>query len=364
MFFNTLFQLLAETRDASGAMRVAKRLLFTPDLIHYWLSGVQANERTIASTSQCFNPVTGDWAHSLLESLGLPTALLGNIVEPGTVLGTIQSEVAEFTGLPPATKVIAPGSHDTASAVAGVPFGSDTSPKAFLSSGTWSLMGLELARPIISAQSLHDGFSNEAGIEGTTRFLKNIGGLWLVQECRRAWGADITSYDTLTSLAAAAKPFRSWVDPDYGPFATPGDMPEKIASYCQQSDQPVPVTQGDFVRCCLESLALKCRLVWDNLLEYCPRKPDTLHIVGGGSRNALLNQFMANALGCRVVAGPVEATSLGNILIQMQSAGTLSSLAEGRALVSRSMELTEYTPQNIEAWEQARQRFAAIALVR
>lgn len=364
MFFNTLFQLLAETRAATGALRAAERLLFTPDLIHYWLSGVKANERTIASTSQLFNPVAGDWAHALLGPLGLPAALLGNIVEPGTELGMLLPEVAELTGLPAKTRVIAPGSHDTASAVAGVPFASGASTRAFLSSGTWSLIGLELPEPVITAQSLKDGFSNEAGVGGTTRFLKNISGLWLVQECRRAWATDgkTYDYDTLTRLAAEAKPFRSLVDPDHGPFATPGNMPEKIAAFCQRSGQPVPETPGAFVRCCLESLALKCRSVWDNLLTYCQEKPDTLHIVGGGSRNALLNQFIANALGCRVVAGPVEATSLGNILIQMQSTGHIDSLAQGRALVARSTILTQHIAEDRDIWADAQRRFNQLSL--
>ena len=359
MFFNTAFQLLSETGQRSPMLHHAQDLLFTPDLLGYWLTGQKTQERSIASTSQLYDPQTKNWNYPLIERLGIPTHLFKEISDSGSLLGKLRSNLQEDTGLTDLS-VITVGGHDTASAVAAVP-SSENSP-AYLSSGTWSLMGVELPAPVISEDSYQDAFTNETGVGNTIRFLKNICGLWLIQESRRYWldhGQDY-SYADMAGLAADAEPFRSLIDPDDPRFADAGHMPERIQAYCRETRQPVPNTPGEVIRCIYESLALRYAEVWTKLPKYTEAAPDCLHVVGGGCQDTLLNQFTANALGARVLAGPVEATGLGNILAQMMADGEISTLAEGRAIVARSFAIKTYEPTDTETWDAVKERFASL----
>lgn len=339
MQFNSLYQLYALKLAGSPALDRACTLLFMPDLLNYWLTGVARAELTIASTSQFYDPRRKTWAVDLFERLGLPTHVLPEIVAPGTLLGPLLDSVAEPAGLS-AVPVYATGCHDTASAVAAVP--SEGSNWCYISSGTWSLMGAELDHPIINEQVLAQNLTNEMGAAGKVRFLKNIAGLWLLQECRRAWaldGAEFT-YDDLVRLAGEAQPFRSAIDPDA--FLEPGDIPRKIVEHCRATGQTPPETPGEFTRTILESLARRYRQVLESLESLANRRFDVIHIVGGGSRNALLNQFVADATGRTVIAGPSEATAIGNVLIQAIGAGELSGLNEAREVVRRSFAVETY----------------------
>ena len=341
MQINSLYQFYALKLAGSPALARAHKLLFMPDLLNYWLTGVARAEVTIASTSQFYDPRRKAWATDLLERLGLPTHILPEIVAPGTRLGPLLDSVAEAAGLG-VVPVYATGCHDTASAVAAVP--AEGSNWCYISSGTWSLMGAELDQPIINEQVLEQNLTNEIGVAGKVRFLKNIAGLWLLQECRRAWaleGAEFT-YDELVRLAGCAQPFRASIDPDA--FLEPGDMPRKIAERCRASGQTPPQTPGEFTRTILESLARRYRQVLESLETLAGRRFDAIHIVGGGSRNRLLNQLVANATGRTVIAGPSEATAIGNLLTQAIGAGELSGLAEAREVVRRSFAVEMYRP--------------------
>ena len=357
MFFNTLFQLLAEAK--SPPIEKAERLLFIPDLINYLLTGVAVNERSIASTSQLLNPHTQKWEQALIKMMGLPERIFGKLVDAGTVLGELQASVAAETGAKN-LRVITPASHDTASAVVGVP--AEEPEPVFLSSGTWSIIGRELSQPVISDASFQATFSNEGGVFGTTRFLKNIAGMWLLQECKRAWDAagKPVSYDELVNRAQAAAPFACLIDPDATDFQAPPDMPAAIAAFCQKTGQATPADPGAFTRIILESLALKYRMMKELLAQVTGKPIDRIYIVGGGSQNHILNQFAADALNCRVMAGPVEATSTGNIIMQLFALGEVRSLAEGRALVRRSVEPKVFEPKNTEVWDEAYARFQKI----
>ena len=356
MQINTLFQLYSMVLSRSPLLAPARRLLMTPDLFNYWLTGRMVNEQSIASTSQCYDPNEGDWARALLKRLKLPVRIFGKIVPPGTVIGKLRPGLAAETGARD-LKVVAPGCHDTACAVAAVP--AQTDSYAYLSSGTWSLMGIEAKGPAINAQSLAWNFTNEGGVCGTIRLLKNITGLWLVQECRRAWagaGGEL-SYAELMRLAQHAPPFVAVLDPDYPDFAKPGQMPAKIAAYCQRTRQPVPGDKGSLVRCALEALALRYRWTFEKLEALAGRRLDVLHIVGGGTQNTLLNQMAADSVGRPVVAGPIEATAAGNVMMQMLALKDIQSLAEGRALIRRSFETRLYEPRRSREWEEAYSRF-------
>jgi rhamnulokinase len=359
MQLNSLFQLLAMARDNSPILAAARTFLTMPDLFNFWLSGRKANEFTNATTTQCYNPRTGDWARELLDRLDIPSHIFGEIVPPGTVLGSLRAFVAEETGshsLP----VVASAAHDTASAVAAVPAtGSDY---MYLSSGTWSLMGVEIKDPIINDRSLAHNFTNEGGVENTFRFLKNIMGLWLVQECRREWAraGESYSYDDLTAMAAGAPAFGPLVSLSDSRFLPPGDMPGRIQAFCSETGQHVPETRGEIIRCTLESLALEYRSVAEGLDEMVGLRLPTLHIFGGGSRNKLLNQFAANAIGRTVVAGPVEATAIGNLLVQALALGRIANLAEGRALVRSSFPVETYEPRDTAAWDEAYGRYLGL----
>ncbi len=360
MPINTLYQLVAVQQQHPGLLELADRILMMPDLFHYWLSGAKVSERTIASTSQMMDARTGEWAIDLLRHVGLPTHFLPEIVPPGTRLGKLRKAVAEETGAT-AVEVVAPGSHDTASAVAAVPaaLGSDF---AYISSGTWSLMGVELSEPLINAHTRTLNFTNEGGVNDTIRFLRNIMGLWLVQECRRAYareGQEYT-YEQLTHLAAEAQPFRAVIDPDDRRFLNPPNMLTAICEYCEATGQPAPQTPGEFVRCCLESLALRYRWVLEQLESLMGKRLRVIHVVGGGTQNRLLCQFTADACNRAVLAGPVEATAAGNVMLQMMAMGELKGIAEGRELIRRSSEIVEYMPTDTQAWDAAYERFVGL----
>jgi len=357
--FNTLYQLLALKRADSPLLEVAETLLMMPDLFGWLLTGRRAGEYTDASTTQLLDARTRTWSERILEALELPRSILPELIEPGTVIGALRSEIAEETGLAPDTQVIAPATHDTASAVAAVPARGERPNWCYLSSGTWSLMGVEVERPYITDATYQYNFTNEGGVDGTTRLLKNIMGLWLVQECRRTWarsGREF-SYEDLIPRAEQAPAFRAIVDPDHPSFLPPGDMPARIAAYCERTGQPAPEGEGGFVRCALESLALKYRWVVERLEEITGTAIETIHIVGGGSRNALLNQFTADACSRPVLAGPVEATAIGNLLMQARARGRIGSRTDLREIVARSFPVTTYEPADTARWQEVAGRF-------
>lgn len=340
MSLNTLFQVAARHEREPKLFDVAERLLFLPDLFHFWLSGEMTNERTIASTSSMLNIHTGDWDRELLGQLGLPTHMLGQINEPGTTAGQLRPELCETTGLPATVRVILPPSHDTASAVTAVPAAGDKS-WAYLSSGTWSLLGAEINAPIATDAARRVPFTNERGINGTVRFLKNIAGLWLLQELRRELElrGERCDFASLVQEAELAEPQRTLIDPNHGEFACPGNMAEKIRNRARELGQPVPESVGQLIRCCLESLAQCYRETTDQLESVLGRRIEVLHLVGGGTKNQLLNQLTAETLGRPVVCGPVEATAIGNLLVQAMGCGEIVDHAELRAVVTRSFAL-------------------------
>jgi len=355
-FYNSSLHLLAAARRGSAALENAANLLFMPDLLAYWLTGVQAVERTVASTSQLLDVNTGDWARGVIGALGLPGGIFGKIVPAGTILGPVRRAVADAIGRG-GIPVVAVASHDTAAAVAGIPL--EARGALWLSSGTWSIMGVELDKPITSLRALGYGFCNELGIDDTVRFLKNIAGLWLIQECRRQWSLDAESlsYQEMASLSDEAPGFTAFIDPDDPCFAIPGDMPRKIRDWCARTGQSVPETKGRILRVATESIALKYRLVFERIKELTGLEFETLHAGGGGIQNASLSQATASALGIKVVAGPVEATSCGNVLTQMLGTGHLESVSAGRELIARSFEGRIFLPENTADWNSAYQRF-------
>lgn len=352
---NSLYQLYAMSRLHSPALQTASDILFMPDAFNYLLTGEMASEFTFATTSQLYNPTKGDWEDTVLAALEIPRTTLQDIVAPGTTIGALHASVTRETGLKP-IPVIACASHDTGSAVAAVPAtGKDW---AYLSSGTWSLMGVEVTHPVLTEQAMSCNFTNEGGVEGTFRFLKNIMGLWLVQQCKKSWGRDSPiSYEELTRLAESAPPFRFMIDPDDLSFLNPPDMPEAIRLFCDKTGQGAPESRGEIVRCALESLALKYRFVLDQVRQIYPHEIKTIHVIGGGAKNKLLCQFTANATGLPVVTGPTEATAIGNIMVQALAMGQVSSLAEIRTVVRNSFELTRYEPRATESWGQAYHHF-------
>ncbi len=349
MEINGLYQLVSMVENGSPLLDVAHTFLTIPDLFNYFLTGEKVCEFTNATTPQVFNPREGTWALDMLAKLGIPTNIFPEIIQPGTRLG-------EYKGVP----VIAPACHDTGSAVAAVPAASPDF--AYISSGTWSLLGVEIPDPIINAQALAANLTNEGGVDGTYRFLKNIMGLWIVQQCRAAYEAQGIQYDyeTITALAAEAPAFGPLIDPDDQSFLPPGDMPARIAAFCRRTGQVPPEGVGPTIRCALESLALKYRYFLDLICEISGTRVEVIHIVGGGSQNRLLCQMTANALQLPVLAGPVEATALGNTLVQWIGLGELGSLEEARTLVRDSFKPTIYEPQETDLWEAAYGRFKTV----
>lgn len=355
--FNTLYQLYAACRETPKLIAAASRFATIPDLLNYWMTGELTAEYTMATTTQFVAAKTRSWATGLLDDLDIPTRLLPALVEPGTLVGEVRRDVcAALAGTP----VVVPASHDTGSAVASVFAGGTT---AFLSSGTWSLLGTELQAPVMTPKARDLNFTNEGGVCGTTRLLKNIGGLWLLQACRRSWAASGHDFPYEMLLAGAADEphaFRSLFDPDHRGFFQPPDMVAAMGDYCRQTGQPVPGSPAAFARAILESLAFKYRAVLQSLEELTGTRFEEIRIVGGGSRNRLLNQFTADATGRTVVAGPVEATALGNIAMQMLATGAVSSLGEARAIIERSFPVDRFEPIAPELWDTHYARFLEI----
>jgi len=354
MEINSLYQLMALTQAESRVLAAADRMLMIPDLFHWLLSGVASNERTNASTTQCFDPRTGDWSFPLLERLGLPRRIFGPISEPGTVLGPMRPDVAAETGLT-GVRVVVPGTHDTASAVAAVPADEPPSPRpewCYVSLGTWALIGAELDRPLVTPQCLARNFTNEAGIGGTTRLLKNVCGLWLVQQCRAAWqrAGQEWSWDQLTALAAEAPPLVTLVDPNHPSLVAPADMPAAIRALARASGEPEPETTAATVRAALESVAAAVRRTLGELDSLLGRRVGRVHVVGGGVKNSLLCQMIADATGRPVVAGPVEATAIGNLLVQLLARDGTVDLRAIRRVVRDTFEPVRYEPKDAARW--------------
>ncbi|MGE0377124.1 MAG: rhamnulokinase family protein [Planctomycetaceae bacterium] len=353
--FNTLFQLVAMQLHDAEWLGVADRFLMMPDFFHWLLCGSRVVEFTNATTTQLLSAADRQWAGDLMRKFELPPHIFPEIVPPGTKLGSLRAEIASRTGLE-RVDIVAPATHDTGSAVAAVPTTQTGRANwAYISSGTWSLIGVEIQDAILTPEALAQNVTNEGGIDGTYRLLKNVMGLWLVQECRRSFERAGRTYDyaTLTKAAAAAEPFRSLVDPDHESFLTPDDMAEALRRRCQATGEPVPETDGQLIRCALESLALKYRRVLEGIERLTGERVETIHVVGGGSKNELLNRFTAGACDRRVIAGPAEATALGNVLVQARTAGDIGTLAEIRDVVRASSDLTTYTPSNASHWVAA-----------
>ncbi len=363
MQFNTLFQLIAHKQHSPETLDAAEMLLLTPDFIHWALCGSRVVEFTNGTTTQCLHPVKRNWSLDLLKKFDIPTRIFPKVVPPGAQLGSLRASVAQRTGLAQ-INVIAPPTHDTASAVAGVPTANTGKPNwAYISSGTWSLMGVEVQKASLSPRTLEVNMTNEGGLDGTYRLLKNIMGLWLVQQCKRAFDAAGRKYEyaELAQLAAKAPALRSIVNPDDSRFLNPPDMPKAIQSFCRETGQPVPKTEGELIRCAYESLALRYRQVLGWLEELTGNRIEVIHIVGGGSRNETLNQFAADACQRPVLAGPVEATAMGNLLVQVRSSGELGSLADMRSVIRKSSEVKTFDPGPSLAWEAASARFEVLA---
>ena len=364
--FNTIFQLYAMQKEGNSALKAAQKLLFVPDALSWMLTGKEVCEYTIASTSQLLDPRTKQLDERLLASVGLTRSMLGKMVNPGNIIGVLTDEVQKMTGLG-AIPVIAVAGHDTASAVAAVP--AKNEQFAYLSSGTWSLMGIETKDAIINDLSYERNFTNEGGVEGTTRFLKNICGMWLYERCRKEWAvskaeadrqAAAMSHPELQGSAMQVEAFRSIINPDDALFANPSSMIEAIQHYCRKTGQSVPETPAEICRCIFDSLALRYRQVFQWMQEFAPFKLEILHIIGGGSLNRYLNQFTANATGATVLAGPQEGTAIGNIMLQAESAGSVKDIWEMRRIIANSLELVKYEPTDKAAWDAAFDRYLEI----
>jgi rhamnulokinase len=352
MQLNSLYQLLSMVKTNSPALAIAKTFLNMPDLFNFFLTGYKVNEFTISTTTQCYDTLQREWAFDLLASLGIPTKIFGEVIPPGTNLGSMRASLADEFGLS-SVSVVASAGHDTASAIAAVP--ASSSDYIYLSSGTWSLLGVEIDQPNISPESMKANMTNEGGAGNKICFLKNIVGLWLVQECRQQWvrqGARY-SYDDLTQMALGAPAFGPLITPGDSRFLAPSDMPSAIQAYCQETGQTVPEDKGAIVRCALESLALEYRWVSEQIDRLMDKHYPVIHIIGGGTKNKLLNQFVADSTGRTVISGPVEAAAVGNILVQAIAMGDIASLAEGRAVVRDSFEVETFYPSNTAAWDEA-----------
>jgi rhamnulokinase len=359
MELNTLYQLLALQRTNPDLLAAADCLLLMPDFIHWCLSGSRVVEFTNGTTTQCMHPLTRNWAFDMLKRFGLPAGIFPQVVAPGTALGALRASVAERTGLNH-VNVVAPPTHDTASAVAGVPTANTGKPNwAYISSGTWSLMGAEVQTASLSARTQEYNLTNEGGVDGTYRLLKNIMGLWLIQQSKRVFDAKgrTYTYPELEDMAAKAPVLRSLVDPDDSRFLNPPDMVKAIQDFCRETGQPIPQTEGELVRCATESLALKYRVVLSWLEELTGNRMEVIHIVGGGSKNLLLNQMTANACQRPVITGPIEATAMGNLLLQVRSSGELSSLSQMREVIRNSSEVSRYEPMDSAIWTDVSARF-------
>ena len=359
MNFNSIFQLYAMKREQNSALAAAQKILFVPDALSWMLTGNEVCEYTIASTSELLDPRTKQLDERLLQSLGLSRSKFGKMVNPGTMIGTLTDEVQKMTGLGP-VPVYAVAGHDTGSAVAAVP--AKDEKFAYLSSGTWSLMGIETKDAIINEVSYERNFTNEGGIEGTTRFLKNICGMWLYERCRKEWPAEVQkmSHPELQGSAMNVEAFRSIINPDDALFANPSSMIGAIQQYCRETDQPVPETPAEICRCIFDSLALRYKQVFGYLEEMASFPIEVLHIIGGGSLNKYLNQFTANATGVTVLAGPQEGTALGNIMVQAKAVGEVKDIWDMRRIIANSLELVQFEPEDKAVWDAAYKKYLEI----
>jgi rhamnulokinase len=359
MNFNSLYQLFAMKQADNSLLKATKEILFMPDALAYMLTGNKAVEYTIASTSQLLNPRTKKFETELLEKAGVSTSILGKIVLPGYMVGTLKDDLAEESELGK-VPVISVAGHDTASAIAAIPAKNERF--AYLSSGTWSLIGIEVKDAIINETTSALNFTNEGGVEGTTRFLKNVTGMWLLEQCLKEWKKEgITyAYEKLIELVKSVPAFNSFIDSDDPSFANPLSMTKAITDYCHSTNQPAPSTHEEFVRCIFESLSLKYKYVIDILIKLAPFSIEKLHVIGGGSKNPLLNQWTANAIGLPVIAGPSEATAIGNVMIQAKAAGCVDSLQEMRKIIGESVQLDEFLPQDAELWAEAYRKFVKV----
>lgn len=361
MNFNTLFQLFYLQKNKPELLEQADKLLFIPDLLAYFLTGEKKSEYTIASTSQMLNAQTGTWDAELLEKLGIPTHILCDIIQPGTQYGMLSEDICEELGVP-SVPVVAVGAHDTASAVASVPTQADDF--VYISCGTWSLFGTELPSANLSPEGSALHYTNEGGVNSTIRYLTNIMGLWLIQESRRTWlkQGQTVSYNDLEKAALSAEPFQSYIDPDDGSFAPPGDMPRRVQAFCQKTGQAVPQSQGDIMRCIYQSLALKYRNSLERLQTLTGKTYASIHIVGGGTKDPLLCQMTADACGIPVLAGPIEATALGNVAVQLMAAGMLNDVKHARQVISDSFDLKKYQPKEHALWNEKYAEYKKTAL--
>ena len=359
MNFNSLFQLYASKKENSSALENAESLLFIPDALIKLLTGEKICEYTIASTSQFLNPKTKQIDTELLSQAGVCASMIPPVVMPGTVIGTLTESICKECNIAE-VPVVAVAGHDTGSAIVAVP--AENENFAYLSSGTWSLMGIEVKEPIITDESFEFNFTNEGGVEGTTRFLKNITGMWLLEQCRKEWefSGKSYSYPEIVALSDAEDKFRFMIDPDDDSFANPESMSKAIAAYCEKTNQGKPETHAEFIRCIFDSLALKYKFVLNALQKLSPFPIQKLHVIGGGSQNKALNQATANAIGIPVVAGPAEATAIGNVMMQAKGLGLVKSLDEIRSVVRNSVELEVFCPQDAEAWNVAFNKFLTI----
>ncbi len=351
MEVNTLYQLLAMVVHKSPLLEVARTFLTLPDLFNYWLTGKMTSEFTEATTTQCFDPRKRDWSRPLLGAMGIPEQLFRPTIEPGTLIDNLAPALANEVGAG-RIPVVAPACHDTGSAVAAIP--AEGKNFAWISSGTWSILGIEADQPVVNDQTLKYNFTNEGGVFGKWRLSKNVMGLWILQECRRTWArhGEELSYDEITRMAAQAKPFQFVIDPDFGGFLHPEDMPEQIRQYCRNTGQAVPQEKGELIRSVLESIALKYRWVLERLEEITATRFERLHIIGGGTQNRLLNQFTADATQRTCLTGPVEATALGNVLMQGIALGQIDSLEHARNLVRASFPPALYQPGEPQEWDR------------
>lgn len=355
MQFNTLFQLFSSVEEKYSQLNIAKSLLFTPDALNYLFTGIKKNEYTIASTSQMLKPGKAEWQNKIIKAAGIPNKILNDIIQPGYVLGKITSDICSEVGSK-SIPVVAVASHDTASAVVSVP--ANSSNWAFISSGTWSIMGVESPAPIVNDKSMKMNFTNEGGVEGTTRFMKNIMGMWLIQECKRIWDQErLYEWDEIVKLSSEAKAFKSLINPDDPSFLNPVSMPEAIKDFCKKTNQPVPEEKGEIARCIYDSLILKYKYTLKQIETVTGRKINKLHIIGGGAHNRMINQLTANATMVPVFAGPTEATSIGNIMYQANGLGVVASLNDIREVVRKSFEVVEYQPEPVLDWDNAFSRF-------
>ncbi len=356
---NSLYLLLEMVTSDSPALKIAQTFLMMPDLINYWLTGRTACEYTIASTSHLLDAQTKQWAYPLIEAMGVPTHIFPEIIKPGQVLEKLHHTIAEETGLQQ-VPVVATACHDTAAAIASVPAKVDH--YAYLSSGTWGLLGTELSQPMLTEKVLQHNFANEGGVSNTIRLLHNSVNLWLVQECRRIWAMEGQDYswDELVKMSEQVKPFIAFINPHAPEFLLPENMPGKVREVCQQTGQSMPQTKGEIIRVILESLAFKYRYTLEKLVDILEKKPQVLHIVGGGGRNKMLSQFCANAINLPVITGPYEATAVGNIIMQMIAVGDLASLEEGRELVSVSFPTETYSPLVSDVWEEQYRKYLEV----